>query len=294
MRVAWLCRKPCAVRRNRRWRGCALGFPSPPADRTAPSLTINPPWAKPLELFAGLIGTPGQNEADPSIMVALIAPLLFGYMFGDIGHGAVLFVARVLPPVPQLQQAEEIRSGHAEFGVRLVGGLLMIDGPLARVVDAHRRDQHDDFGQRVALGGLDHHPALARVHRQPGQGAARSGQSALLVDRLQLGQGVPGLVDQPVGRRVDERKFLRIAETQREHLQDDPDQPGALDFRLGVFGPGNEIVFGKQPDTGAGADPAAASGALVARRLRDRLHRPATAAPSNGWRSARFGPDRNR
>ncbi len=72
---------------------CALGFPPPPADRTAPSLTVNPPWAKPFELFARLVGTPGQNEADPSIMVALIAPLLFGYMFGDIGHGAVLFVA---------------------------------------------------------------------------------------------------------------------------------------------------------------------------------------------------------
>ena len=39
------------------------------------------------------MGTPGRNEADPSIMLAVIAPLLFGYMFGDIGHGAVLFVA---------------------------------------------------------------------------------------------------------------------------------------------------------------------------------------------------------
>jgi len=72
---------------------CALGFPTPPVDRQAPSLTVNPPWARPFELFARLVGTPGQNEADPSIMVALIAPLLFGYMFGDIGHGAVLFVA---------------------------------------------------------------------------------------------------------------------------------------------------------------------------------------------------------
>ncbi len=72
---------------------CALGFPPPPAEREAPSLTINPPWARPFEIFARLVGTPGQNEADPSIMLAVIAPLLFGYMFGDVGQGAVLLVA---------------------------------------------------------------------------------------------------------------------------------------------------------------------------------------------------------
>ena len=68
----------------------AVSMPPAPRGRQAPSLCINPPWARPFELFAGLVGTPGRDEADPSLLVALIAPLLFGYMFGDIGHGAVL------------------------------------------------------------------------------------------------------------------------------------------------------------------------------------------------------------
>ena len=71
----------------------ALAFSTPPIDREAPSLSVNPPWARPFELFAGLVGTPGRNEADPSILVAFIAPLLFGYMFGDVGQGAVLVAA---------------------------------------------------------------------------------------------------------------------------------------------------------------------------------------------------------
>ncbi|MGK7296338.1 MAG: ATPase [Candidatus Wenzhouxiangella sp. M2_3B_020] len=74
----------------------ALAFPPPPIDREAPSLSVNPPWAKPFELFAGLVGTPGRDEADPSVLVAFIAPLLFGYMFGDVGQGAVLVAAGIL------------------------------------------------------------------------------------------------------------------------------------------------------------------------------------------------------
>jgi len=69
-----------------------LGMPPPPAGRKPPSLCANPPWARPFELFGGLVGTPDSDEADPSLIVALFAPLLFGYMFGDIGHGATLVV----------------------------------------------------------------------------------------------------------------------------------------------------------------------------------------------------------
>lgn len=75
---------------------CAVALSPAPGGRTAPSISVNPRWARPFELFAGLVGTPGRNEADPSVLVAMIAPLLFGYMFGDVGHGAVLVVAGVL------------------------------------------------------------------------------------------------------------------------------------------------------------------------------------------------------
>ena len=46
--------------------------------------------------FARTLGTPAADEADPSRVLAILAPLLFGYMFGDVGHGLVLFVAGLL------------------------------------------------------------------------------------------------------------------------------------------------------------------------------------------------------
>ena len=47
-------------------------------------------WLAPFELFMTLYGTPNENEIDPRPMLAIIVPLLFGYMFPDVGHGLVL------------------------------------------------------------------------------------------------------------------------------------------------------------------------------------------------------------
>ncbi|NIQ44082.1 MAG: ATPase, partial [Pseudomonas stutzeri] len=69
-----------------------LRFPRTPLGKSAPMVLQNPWWAQPFELFARLLGTPGHDEADPSRVLALIAPLLFGYMFGDVGQGLVLFM----------------------------------------------------------------------------------------------------------------------------------------------------------------------------------------------------------
>jgi len=70
-----------------------LHFPEAPSGLDPPVVLANPGWARPFELFVRLLGTPGAAEADPSALVAVIAPLLFGYMFGDVGQGAVLLVA---------------------------------------------------------------------------------------------------------------------------------------------------------------------------------------------------------
>ncbi|MEN8213002.1 MAG: hypothetical protein ABFR19_01445 [Pseudomonadota bacterium] len=70
-----------------------LHFPDAPENTQPPLVLHNPWWARPFELFAGLLGTPGDNEADPSRLLALLAPLLFGYMFGDVGQGFILLMA---------------------------------------------------------------------------------------------------------------------------------------------------------------------------------------------------------
>ncbi|MEE4637126.1 MAG: ATPase [Wenzhouxiangella sp.] len=62
----------------------------PPAGLEVPVVMRNPRWARAFEIFPGLLGTPGATEVDPSRLLALITPLMFGFMFGDVGQGAVL------------------------------------------------------------------------------------------------------------------------------------------------------------------------------------------------------------
>lgn len=73
-----------------------LRLVEPPLGKRAPTVMRNPWWARPFELFASLLGTPGRNEVDPSRLLAVLVPLMFGYMFGDVGQGAVLVVAGVI------------------------------------------------------------------------------------------------------------------------------------------------------------------------------------------------------
>ncbi len=68
----------------------------PPPGIQPPSLFQNPPWMRPFEFFTGLMGVPAAGEADPTMVVAIVGPLMFGYMFGDVGHGAVLMLAGLI------------------------------------------------------------------------------------------------------------------------------------------------------------------------------------------------------
>jgi V/A-type H+-transporting ATPase subunit I len=65
-------------------------FPRQPAGVEAPLLLQNPWWARPFEVFSRAFGMPARYAADPSALLAIIVPLIFGYMFGDVGQGAVL------------------------------------------------------------------------------------------------------------------------------------------------------------------------------------------------------------
>ncbi|MGB8327843.1 MAG: hypothetical protein WCE48_09725, partial [Steroidobacteraceae bacterium] len=67
-----------------------IRYPDAPTGLEPPVTLQNPRWAAPFELFVGMLGTPGREEADPSRVLAVIAPVIFGFMFGDVGQGAVL------------------------------------------------------------------------------------------------------------------------------------------------------------------------------------------------------------
>ena len=71
-------------------------FTDPPPGRKPPLVLRNPRWARAFELVPRLLGMPSAQEADPSRILALVVPLLFGYMFGDVGQGLVLVIAGLL------------------------------------------------------------------------------------------------------------------------------------------------------------------------------------------------------
>jgi V/A-type H+-transporting ATPase subunit I len=57
-----------------------------------PTLLRNPAPARPLELLTDTYGSPSYHETDPTSLMALTFPLLFGLMFGDIGQGALMIL----------------------------------------------------------------------------------------------------------------------------------------------------------------------------------------------------------
>ncbi len=49
-------------------------------------------FVKPFEEITQLYGLPHYDELDPTPLIALTFPIIFGLMFGDIGHGLILLV----------------------------------------------------------------------------------------------------------------------------------------------------------------------------------------------------------
>lgn len=76
---------------------------------TPPTKLKNNKFFKPFELLVNMYGTPNYKEIDPTVFFGLTYMLLFGAMFGDLGQGAVMFVAGVL---------------LAKFKDKMMGGLL--------------------------------------------------------------------------------------------------------------------------------------------------------------------------
>ncbi|MGB0722454.1 MAG: V-type ATPase 116kDa subunit family protein [Gammaproteobacteria bacterium] len=64
---------------------------------SVPPTALNDSWlVRPFRPFVHVMGTPGAQELDPAPLLAFIVPLLFGFMFPDLGHGLVLAVGALL------------------------------------------------------------------------------------------------------------------------------------------------------------------------------------------------------
>ncbi len=93
--TGWTSLEPAALEQavDRAGARALLRMAGAPPGAHAPMLLANPPWARPFEVFARALGMPSGTEADPSVLLALAVPLMFGYMFGDLGQGLVIAAA---------------------------------------------------------------------------------------------------------------------------------------------------------------------------------------------------------
>jgi V/A-type H+/Na+-transporting ATPase subunit I len=83
-----------------------------------PVLMRQPRWLRPFSALVSGYGLPGYRDVQPTLMVALTFMLMFGVMFGDVGHGALLAIGGL-------------------------GALLLL-----------RDEKHRDYGVMVMMAGL--------------------------------------------------------------------------------------------------------------------------------------------
>ena len=60
-----------------------------------PVVMDNPGSARPFELLTNVIGRPKYSEFDPTVILLLTFPLMFGFMIGDLGYGILYVLAGV-------------------------------------------------------------------------------------------------------------------------------------------------------------------------------------------------------
>ena len=61
-----------------------------------PVALTNNRWLRPIQMLVNQYGRPSYGELDPTALMAITFPLLYGAMFGDIGQGLVLLILGLL------------------------------------------------------------------------------------------------------------------------------------------------------------------------------------------------------
>ncbi len=99
-----------------------------------PVLFRHPRWLRPFGRLVSAYGLPEYGELEPTLFVALSFVLMFGMMFGDVGHGALLVLAGWwlwrkggLEPRTNRLEPTTSNSGRNE-GLREAGVLMMAGG----------------------------------------------------------------------------------------------------------------------------------------------------------------------
>ncbi|MCD6344675.1 MAG: hypothetical protein J7M17_03610 [Anaerolineae bacterium] len=89
---------------------------------SVPSALENSPLVKPFQSLVTTYGYPGYGEIDPTFLTALTFPLVFGIMFGDVGHGLLLAL------LGGLLVSRKVRALRGLAGM---GGIVLVCGVAA-------------------------------------------------------------------------------------------------------------------------------------------------------------------
>jgi V/A-type H+-transporting ATPase subunit I len=58
----------------------------------APVVIQNPKWARPFEIIMKIVQPPRYGTVDPTPLLAVFFPLLFGFIVGDMGYAIIIFI----------------------------------------------------------------------------------------------------------------------------------------------------------------------------------------------------------
>jgi len=166
--------------------GCAaVEIQDPTPDSEPPSKLQQNPWLRPFSMLVAGYGFPRYREIEPTLFVAITFVLMFAFMFGDAGHGAVLALVGL---GMKLKARKET--------VRDAGVILIACGLAAAVMGAL---ENSYFGYHP-FKGLMHDPlenalSLMIVSIIGGAVMISVGLVANIVNRLRAGDVAHGIFD---------------------------------------------------------------------------------------------------
>jgi len=121
----------------------------------------NVPFAQPTQLIVDTYSRPRYDELDPTLIVAIIFPIFFGIILGDVGYGAILLVTSYI-----LRRFITFREGRWLLDtLRNASISSIVFGILFSEV----------FGFEIRFGEMIWHPILFARHLNIGAGAAEGG-----------------------------------------------------------------------------------------------------------------------
>lgn len=106
---------------------CVVSVIEPLFEGTPPTLLKNPSVMKPFENLIRVYGLPSYYEFDPTAIMFVTFPLLFGMMYGDLGHGILLLLLSSLWIfAARISEKKMFRQYRALFVIVLISSFYSI------------------------------------------------------------------------------------------------------------------------------------------------------------------------